>query len=284
MRLTFGLLFIIACFTGCDDGSEDAEVTACFSYTIGECLTEPVAVFFQNCSDNADSYVWDFGDSTQSIEENPTHSYAEHGAYYVTLEASNSTGTDICSDTVYTDMVIDRKPNIYLYPVVDMDIAVTLGFPLGGSVIESIPEYGNGWNVHVSTTGIINDTYEFLFYEAINPDVWQMKQGWCIAQDDLEGFFQTNMQTWNFNQNEINDFIEYWIPRLTEFDYYVIYPQEKHLIEQVIEMDIVPAPDNLNRLFYLIAGSDEIQTIKIPTMTAFGRDGFTVVEWGVVLK
>lgn len=47
----------------------------------------PATVTFENLSTGADKYVWDFGDYTQSEEENPTHKYRFSGNYTVKLYA-----------------------------------------------------------------------------------------------------------------------------------------------------------------------------------------------------
>ena len=50
---------------------------------------------------NADSWYWDFGDSTPpSDEENPTHTFREPGDYEVRLTAGNSAGKNTCSHKV----------------------------------------------------------------------------------------------------------------------------------------------------------------------------------------
>ena len=57
----------------------------------------PLTVNFNNTSNGATSYTWDFGDGTTSTQVLPTHSYTSEGTYSVTLIASNSAG---CSDTI----------------------------------------------------------------------------------------------------------------------------------------------------------------------------------------
>lgn len=52
---------------------------------------------FNNQSQKSNYYVWDFGDGAISVEENPTHTYAQPGSYEVTLVASND-----CFDTLAT--------------------------------------------------------------------------------------------------------------------------------------------------------------------------------------
>lgn len=53
---------------------------------------------FNNLSQNATSYFWDFGDGFTSIDENPKHAYAEEGFYDITLIATNDFG---CVDTLF---------------------------------------------------------------------------------------------------------------------------------------------------------------------------------------
>ncbi len=52
-------------------------------------------VVFTNQSQNAASYLWNFGDGLTSTEANPTHTYANPGDYLVTLQAVNTCGTSI---------------------------------------------------------------------------------------------------------------------------------------------------------------------------------------------
>ncbi|RMF03377.1 MAG: PKD domain-containing protein [Bacteroidetes bacterium] len=49
-------------------------------------------VRFDNHSEKASSYEWDFGDGTQSTEREPTHRYASSGTYTVTLKAIDEKG------------------------------------------------------------------------------------------------------------------------------------------------------------------------------------------------
>jgi len=176
------------------------------------------------------------------------------------------------------------KPNIYIYPIEKIELTVKLDFPKGGKILTSIPEYGTGWNVLVDTNGLIDNTYSYLFYESIQPDVWQRKKGWISETDDLESFFRKNLSDYGFECREIDDFIEHWIPRLDDYKYYSIYPQTKSIIEEVILLDFSKQPDNMLRLHYFISGHNQLpDALTPPTIDRFNREGYFVTEWGVVL-
>ncbi len=55
---------------------------------------------FTNSSTNATSYEWDFGDGNTSTEESPTHVYATHGIYTVTLTAIDGNLSTSLSQTI----------------------------------------------------------------------------------------------------------------------------------------------------------------------------------------
>jgi hypothetical protein len=58
-------------------------------------------VYFDNGSQNADDYEWDFGDGYISYEVNPVHIYAGTGSFDVTLTATSHSGlTDKASMTI----------------------------------------------------------------------------------------------------------------------------------------------------------------------------------------
>lgn len=60
------------------------------------------AASFTNTSQNATSYLWDFGDGNTSTEVNPTHVYWENGEFTVTLTATS----DNCGNDTFNDVVV----------------------------------------------------------------------------------------------------------------------------------------------------------------------------------
>ncbi|MFW5805858.1 MAG: PKD domain-containing protein [Bacteroidales bacterium] len=75
----------------------EGSLIADFDYTV-----EDNAVSFENLSQNATSYSWDFGDGNTSTEETPTHTYAEAGDYTVELTASNAGGETDTKNEIIT--------------------------------------------------------------------------------------------------------------------------------------------------------------------------------------
>lgn len=70
---------------------------AAFSYSVGA----NGVVSFTDQSDNfPDSWLWNFGDASSSSVQNPVHTYAANGNYYVCLTASNAGGSHTYCDTV----------------------------------------------------------------------------------------------------------------------------------------------------------------------------------------
>ncbi len=193
----------------------------------------------------------------------------------------NSTDPYNDNDSTY---VGDRKPNLYIYPEQTLSLSVKINFPNGGKVTESIPAYNNSWNITVTPNGQINDYYDYLFYECDVPDLTQKEYGWVIKTTELENFFANNLSLSGFSQKEVNDFIEYWIPLLTEHNYYAIYPQYKTQLNKMIEIEFSEIPDNFYRLHYVIIGRDNNKQLPAPQIESAIREKYYAVEWGVILK
>ncbi|MDR1757811.1 MAG: PKD domain-containing protein [Bacteroidales bacterium] len=66
-----------------------ADPVANFNIVSGNGGTAPCAVSFENTSENATSFTWNFGDGSASSEKSPTHTYTSGGSYTVTLSAWN---------------------------------------------------------------------------------------------------------------------------------------------------------------------------------------------------
>jgi len=61
----------------------------------------PLSVQFNDSSQNAIGWNWDFGDGTNSTDQNPMHIYSAAGNYTVNLTASNTGGNNTITKTNY---------------------------------------------------------------------------------------------------------------------------------------------------------------------------------------
>ncbi len=97
-------------------GNSSIEITqsfspiASFSYSQTNNLLQ-----FENTIEDGVIYIWDFGDGTSSTQQNPTHEYAESGAYEVLLNAINDCGTSETSQIINVSTDIDEQITVPRY-------------------------------------------------------------------------------------------------------------------------------------------------------------------------
>jgi PKD repeat protein len=86
-------VFSFLTFVSCKEDDEPVpDPIASFQYEIS--TANFLQVTFTSFSQNADTYLWAFGDGNTATEENPTHTYAQAGAYTVKLTATNKDGVN----------------------------------------------------------------------------------------------------------------------------------------------------------------------------------------------
>jgi hypothetical protein len=176
-----------------------------------------------------------------------------------------------------------KKSNIYLYS--DRDIIARVRLAPERAITISEPAYqpGKGWQAEIRD-GSLNGKGDFLFYEALVPDAgWQKEEGYIIRGAYREQDMAAMLGRYGFNEKETGDFIDYWAGYLAGDVDYVFYPQETDTIDRVMPLDISPEPDYISRIWFyaeplMSAPEQVISPEKIV------RDGFYVVEWGVMIR
>ncbi|QTD38482.1 PKD domain-containing protein [Polaribacter batillariae] len=109
MKFIFLLAIAFSFFTCEDENTFLPKVTANFTYTLNQDLG---LVTFLNTSENADTYMWNFGDETNSTEINPKKIY-ENGTYTVTLVAKNTSG----ASASFTSEITILIPEVATLPI-----------------------------------------------------------------------------------------------------------------------------------------------------------------------
>lgn len=71
---------------------------ACFTYSPATITTLTEVTFNSSCSQNATSFIWDYGDNTgETSAQSPTvtHKYSTAGTYIVTLNVERKDGVSM---------------------------------------------------------------------------------------------------------------------------------------------------------------------------------------------
>ena len=176
---------------------------------------------------------------------------------------------------------VGEKPAVYLYPEHDMQVSVKVN--VNGFIIRSIPDYNNGWNVHATTSGLIDGKYDYLFYENTLSRLDAPKEGWIVAYDDLSSWFDAKLPELGLNDAESKEFKKYWLAKLPRKNYYQIGLLSDSFLKSDMDLIVEPKPDTVIRRMFCFKPLNEKRIISEPTIAKVERNGFTVVEWGGIM-
>src|SRR5664280_2531273 len=101
----------------------------------------PLSVQFNDLSENANAWNWDFGDGVNSTDQNPTHTFSAAGNYTINLTASNGNGT---SSKLGAITVLEQEQP--MYPVANFNTNVTSGYAPLSVQFNDLSENANAWN------------------------------------------------------------------------------------------------------------------------------------------
>ena len=180
------------------------------------------------------------------------------------------------------------EPIIYLYPRVAERVHVEAK-PVH-AISASTPLYRGGWDVLArpsgTLTGVVDGkTYSRLFWEGLSSISPMQQEGFVVAQGDVAGFLERTLFRLGLNQRETKDFQAAWLPRFHGAPYYFItfLPREK--IDQLAPLVVTPKPDAVIRVlmdFRPLWTREPVKELDLPAFPQ--RRGFTVVEWGGILR
>ncbi|MFA5853934.1 MAG: hypothetical protein WC866_02490 [Patescibacteria group bacterium] len=179
------------------------------------------------------------------------------------------------------------KPVIYLYPEETTDVSVKL-YPQGGFTVTE-PAYDGGWNVRATSKGELTNlkdgkTYPYLFWEGRGGLYETPKQGFVVAQKDVHGFLIEKLSSLGLNTQERADFIEFWEPRMTGSPYYFVTFLGNRAMDALAPLNVTPKPDTVIRVLMDFLPLEKPISVEGFTIRTPKRDGFTLVEWGGVIR
>ena len=176
------------------------------------------------------------------------------------------------------------KPVIYLYPESEADVHVELELT-EAELSTTYPKYNNGWDVVAYPDGtLLNKAdgthHRYLFWDAVNCRTrFDFSKGFCVAGSDTESFLKEKLAYMGLTEEEMNEFIVYWLP-LMEHNKYNLISFQGDVYTDSAKLNITPAPDSLLRVFMAYAPLEDAIDIEPQQLSAFERKGFTAVEWG----
>jgi hypothetical protein len=178
------------------------------------------------------------------------------------------------------------KPVIYLYPTTASRVSVKVS-PVGGMTF-SEPAYNAGWTVTAQPDGRLTDasgtTWPYLFWEGRGGLYEQPKKGWVVARADVEKLLDEKLAALGLVHHEIADFKEFWLPRMQDAPYYFVTFLGNQTMDALAPLSVQPAPDTIIRVLMDFSPLSAQTTVEPFTIRTPVRNGFTVVEWGGVLR
>ncbi len=178
------------------------------------------------------------------------------------------------------------KPVIYLYPTKPTYVDVTVS----GNIVESIPEYNNGWfGVLAMPGGVLfykNNYYRELYYESSQEELNPPDNGIFLETTTLRQELKNQVLKLGLIDIEAQEFVDYWTPRLQALNkkYILFSILDKEEKERTDHVEINPKPDTFIEFIAYFKGADEKFEIKLfNPSTPPRRIGFTAVEWGGVI-
>ncbi|WP_295086857.1 dockerin type I repeat-containing protein [Ruminococcus sp.] len=205
--------------------------------------------------------------------------FTEYNGIYGWIRTKNENNK---STVIYEQ--IAAKPVIYLYPEAETDVHVELELT-EAELSTTYPKYNNGWDVTAYPDGsLLNKAdgthHKYLFWDAVNCRTrFDFSRGFCISGSDTESFLKEKLTFMGLAEEEMNEFIVYWLPKM-EHNKYNLIAFQNDVYTNSAKLDIAPAPDSLLRIFMTYIPLEEAIDIQPQQLETFERKGFTVVEWG----
>lgn len=243
------------------------------------------------------------------VDQDPASPYNRIAFKYVTkdyIDPENFQGKDLNTNPTATNSMQlktfnirtiypwgwwspECKPAIYLYPTQTTDVNVKVD-PVGFlTYTDPIYPEETGWNITSHPNGQIDyqgKQYPYLYYESkINDQAIEIpKTGYVRKYQDLPKLYDQILPLLGLNAQEIKDYKEYWQKYLPEAPYYFVGVMTEKNIDQIEPMTITPQPDTVLRVRLYYQRLEEPRWVAEPLLTSKPRQGFSVVEWGGMVK
>lgn len=176
------------------------------------------------------------------------------------------------------------KPVVYLYPEKSTNVKVSVG----ADVTKSEPLYKNGWDVVAHPSGKLvlgGKTYDSLFWEGQGDGAYpEVNSGVIVLKENIEATLKDHLAKLGLNNKESNDFLEFWLPKMPNTPFVRLTWFGTREMDVLAPLNVVPKPDTSIRVFLDYEGLEKSVELKSQRLTSIPRKGFTLVEWGGLLR
>jgi len=178
------------------------------------------------------------------------------------------------------------KPVIYLYPTQTERVSVAL--PSFINVTKSEPTYpAKGWVVTAHPDGSLEyadgNTYGSLYWEGTGVGYQTPKDGFILKDGTVDQRLSEILAKYGLNQKESQEFRDFWVPKMTGAPYYRLSFLTSDW-SQAAPLWVFPRPQTSIRIFMDWQKLDAPISIPEPKIVTPTREGFTLVEWGGLLR
>ena len=221
---------------------------------------------------NIDTYWWKAKKYDDFVKNIPLFFYKDPFWRYIMF----------LSNDVYTQSICVVKPVIYLYPKAKTNISVSLDFQVKN--LRTIPNYFQNWGVQSDENWKIYDFNSKKYYPYLYRE-WQLdyksKNDWFLVnKEEIKSFFDEKLSFVWFNDKEISDFEDYWLPILKQKPYYFISFFQTEELNNIFPLNINPKPETFIRIYIDIKPLTEKIDYQKQILIPQKRSGYTLVEWG----
>ncbi len=178
------------------------------------------------------------------------------------------------------------KPVIYLYPAKK----TTLDVRVGADVVISEPNYPKGgWkNVTAEPNGTLryqNKAYGSLFWEGYGHGAYpEITSGIVVPTAQAAATLRSQLAAQGLQGREITEFMDFWQPHIPNTPYVRISWLTTTQLNQLAPLTLSQQPQTTIRTFLDFEGLQSPIDITPQKFTAPKRNGFTLVEWGGLLR
>ena len=109
-------------------------------------------------------------------------------------------------------------------------------------------------------------------------------EGFLLKDGEVDHSLQNILARYGLNVRESQEFRDFWVPLMTGSPYYRVSFVTTKDWNKAAPLSVTPAPKTVLRIFMDWEKLDRPLSIKPPQITPFVRTGFTLVEWGGLLR